>query len=65
MSENEWVLAENVQAEPGEAQVLLAKWQSVAEDMALVPELNVRVTEEGGRVRVEVSQELYDCMSGF
>ena len=65
MSENEWVLAENVQAEPGEARALLIKWQNVAEDMALVPEHNVRVTEADGRIRVEVSQELFDCMSGF
>ncbi|HMM37661.1 MULTISPECIES: hypothetical protein [Desulfovibrio] len=65
MSDSEWVLAENVASEPGEAEVLLAKWHEVAEDMALVPELNVRVREEDGRVRVEVSQELYDCMSGF
>jgi hypothetical protein len=65
MSENDWVLAENVPAGPGEAQALLVKWSNVAEDMALVPERNVRVTEEDGRVRVEVSQELFDCMSGF
>ncbi|MCM0756582.1 hypothetical protein M7784_15205 [Desulfovibrio aminophilus] len=65
MSDSEWVLAENVASEPGESEALLAKWHEVAEDMALVPELNVRVIEEGGRVRVEVSRELYDCMSGF
>lgn len=64
MSE-EWVLAENVEGGPGEAQALLGKWYEVAEDMALIPERNVRVTSEAGRVRVEVSRELFDCMSGI
>jgi len=38
----------------------LTKWANVAEDMALVPELNVRMRVENGHFVVEVSPELYD-----
>ncbi len=43
---------------------LKKRWEEVADDMALIPERNVRVTEQNGMVRVEVSQELLDCMRG-
>jgi hypothetical protein len=39
---------------------LLRKWANVAEDMALVPELNVRMRVEAGMFVVDVSPELYD-----
>ncbi|MGE4291454.1 MAG: hypothetical protein AB7E32_04500 [Desulfovibrio sp.] len=44
---------------------LQGRWEEVADDMALIPERNVRVIEEKGIVRVEVSEELYDCMRGI
>ncbi|MGE4505471.1 MAG: hypothetical protein AB7D51_09005 [Desulfovibrionaceae bacterium] len=44
---------------------LKKKWENVADDMALIPELNVRVTIENEVVRVEVSEELFDCMRGI
>ncbi|MDD4730633.1 MAG: hypothetical protein PHX58_01730 [Desulfovibrio sp.] len=43
---------------------LQGRWEEVADDMALIPERNVRVVEERGIVRVEVSEEMYDCMRG-
>lgn len=67
---NEWNIVESFSAEdlanqnmaPGD---LKRHWAEVADDMALVPELNVRVVEQAGVVRVEVSAELYDCMRGM
>lgn len=43
---------------------LLAKWANVAEDMALVPSLNVRMRVADGHFVVEVSPELYDVFRG-
>lgn len=43
---------------------LQGRWEEVADDMALIPDRNVRVVEENGIVRVEVSEEMYDCMRG-
>ena len=43
---------------------LLGKWANVAEDMALVPALNVRMRVEDGHFVVEVSPELYDVFRG-
>ena len=42
-----------------------AKWENIADDMALIPERNVRVVEEDGVVRIEVSQEIVDCIRGM
>ena len=65
----EWNLVESFTlealAEDGVTPAALKKrWEEVADDMALIPERNVRVTEKGGMVRVEVSEELFDCMRG-
>ena len=40
------------------------KWEEIAIDMALIPEENVRLYVEDSVVRIEVSEELYDCMAG-
>lgn len=42
------------------------RWSDVAEDVALYPELNVRVvkTDDKGGVRIEVSEELYSFFKG-
>lgn len=37
------------------------KWENVADDLALFPEVNVRVREEGDVVYVEVSDAVADC----
>ncbi|MGE4552828.1 MAG: hypothetical protein AB7D57_06930 [Desulfovibrionaceae bacterium] len=66
---SEWNIVESYAAEeladqdlaPGD---LKRRWTEVAEDMALIPENNIRVVEQAGVVRVEVSEELYDCMRG-
>ncbi|MBU1612459.1 MAG: hypothetical protein KKC99_11510 [Proteobacteria bacterium] len=64
-----WKVAESYPAEElfemGQSpDSLKTKWENVADDMALIPERNVRVVLEKGIVRVEVSDDLYDCMRG-
>jgi hypothetical protein len=57
---SEWILAESLPMDEADPKALLRKWANVAEDMALVPELNVRMRVEAGMFVVEVSPELYD-----
>ena len=64
-----WHVAESYPKEEldaeGVAPAYLAKrWMDVADDMALIPENNVRIVEENGVVRIEVSEELYDTVRG-
>lgn len=56
----EWILAEKLPVDEADPKALLAKWGNVAEDMALVPELNVRMRVEAGQFVVEVSPELME-----
>jgi len=56
----EWVVVENFSASSPEAQKEKQKWEYIAEDLALVPENNVRLVEEKGSSRVEISRYLYD-----
>lgn len=70
VQDDEWTIAESyAKADMEENGVtatwLAGKWMNVAEDMALIPENNVRVIEEDGIVRVEVSVYLMECMRGF
>ena len=70
VADDEWTVAESYTLADMEAngvtpQWLEGKWLDVAEDMALIPENNVRVVEENGVVRVEVSVYLMECMRGF
>lgn len=70
VQDDEWTVAESYpKADLDEKGVspkwLEGKWMNVAEDMALIPENNVRVVEEDGIVRVEVSMYLMECMRGF
>jgi hypothetical protein len=57
---DEWIQAESLPVDETDPKDLLRKWANVAEDMALVPELNVRMRVEAGMFVVEVSPELYD-----
>lgn len=57
---DEWILAEKLPVDDADPKALMSKWANVAEDMALVPELNVRMRVEAGMFVVEVSPELYD-----
>lgn len=64
-----WVVAESFPLHEMESngltpENLLGRWEEIADDMALIPERNVRVVEDKGLVRVEVSEEMYDCMRG-
>jgi len=68
--DDEWTVAESYSLDELKEQGvspkwLEGKWLNVAEDMALIPENNVRVVEENGMVRVEVSTYLMECMRGF
>ena len=70
VEDNEWVVAEsyaiNEMEENGVTPKWLeGKWLNVAEDMALIPENNVRVIVDNGVCRVEVSVYLMECMRGF
>lgn len=70
VQDNEWTVAESytvgdMEAEGTSPKWLERKWMNVADDMALIPENNVRVIEENGVVRVEVSMYLMECMRGF
>jgi len=70
VADDEWTVAESCSVEELKEQGaspkwLEGKWQNVAEDMALIPENNVRVVVENGIVRVEVSVYLMECMRGF
>jgi len=70
VAEDEWTVAESfsvtdLEAEGVAPKWLEKKWYNVAEDMALIPENNVRVIEEDGVVRIEVSMYLMECMRGF
>jgi len=59
----DWILAESLPMDEADPKALLRKWANVAEDMALVPELNVRMRVEAGMFVVEVSPELFDVFS--
>jgi hypothetical protein len=60
MEKTDWILAESIPVDEADPKALLRKWANVAEDMALIPELNVRMRVEAGMFVVEVSPELYD-----
>ncbi|MEF2145765.1 MAG: hypothetical protein V3573_09990 [Desulfovibrionaceae bacterium] len=66
----EWVVAESyplheMEHEGLTPENLQGRWEEIADDMALIPERNVRVISENGIVRVEVSEDLYACMRGL
>lgn len=70
VQDDEWVVAESYPLTDMEEngvtpKWLEGKWMNVAEDMALIPENNVRIIEENGVCRVEVSMYLMECMRGF
>lgn len=70
VQDDEWTVAESyaladMQEQGVSPEWLEGKWLNVAEDMALIPENNVRVVQEDGVVRVEVSTYLMECMRGF
>ena len=58
--DSEWIFAEKLPVDDADPKALLSKWANVAEDMALVPALNVRMRVEEGFFVVEVSPELFE-----
>lgn len=58
--DSEWIFAEKLPVDDADPKALLNKWANVAEDMALVPALNVRMRVEEGFFVVEVSPELFE-----
>ena len=68
--EDEWTVAESytldeLKENGVSPKWLEGKWMNVAEDMALIPENNVRLIVENGLCRVEVSTYLMGCMRGW
>jgi hypothetical protein len=65
----DWQIAEQLTPEDlqerGTTAAKLKKlWMDVADDMALIPENNVKVTVDEGTVTILVSQTLMECMRG-
>ena len=65
----DWQIAEQLTPEDMQergttAAKLKQLWMDVADDMALIPENNVKVTVEDGTVTILVSQTLMECMRG-
>lgn len=65
-----WIIAEGYPKEELEkegvsAKWMQGKWEEVAEDMALIPERNVRIRETEEMVFIEVSEEMMRCMKGI
>jgi len=58
--DSEWIFAEKLPVDEADPKALLDKWANVAEDMALVPALNVRMRAENGFFVIEVSPELFE-----
>lgn len=62
---DEWILVGTFPEYNDEAWAEQKRWSDVAEDVALYPDVNVRVvTLEGGAVRIEVSRDLYSFFQG-
>ena len=59
-----WVIVATYPKESEHIGTEIKRWTDVAEDMALIPERNVQLREEGETVYVEVSEELDSCMRG-
>jgi len=56
----EWIFAEKRPMDETDPKEFMRKWVNVAEDMALVPELNVRMRVEEGNFVIDVSPELFE-----
>lgn len=63
---DEWVSVGSFPEYNEDAWAEQKRWSDVAEDVALYPEMNVRVvkTDDKGGCRVEVSVELYSFFQG-
>jgi len=61
-----WVRLEVFQPDDADAQSERAKFENVAEDMALIPERNVQLVDLGdGKLALEISEEMDACMKGI
>ncbi|MDK2954897.1 MAG: hypothetical protein PWQ57_393 [Desulfovibrionales bacterium] len=61
-----WVRLEVFQPGDADAQSERAKFENVAEDMALIPERNVQLVDLGdGKLALEISEEMDACMKGI
>ncbi len=66
MAEKEdWVMAESIPVAEADPKALMTKWTNVADDVALIPALNVRMRSEAGMIIIEVSRELFDTFGGY
>lgn len=62
--EEDWVVAESFPVAEADPKALMTKWTNVADDVALIPSLNVRMRSEAGMIVIEVSRELFDTFGG-
>ncbi|KAB1442779.1 hypothetical protein [Pseudodesulfovibrio senegalensis] len=65
-----WVVAESYPVEEMEKEGvspawLRKRWEDTAEDMALIPETNVRVEVRNGVCFIEVSDVMMSCLRGM
>lgn len=60
----EWVIMATFPKGSEDIEYEKEKWENVADDMALFPEVNVRVRVAGDVVHVEVSDAVADCIRG-
>jgi hypothetical protein len=59
-----FVVIESQPTDTTDPVALRHKWEEVAEDMALIPEANVRVEVRDKDYAVLISEEMYDCLRG-
>lgn len=59
-----FITIESLPTDTTDPVALRHKWELVAEDMALVPEVNVRVEVKGTEYVALISEEMYDCLRG-
>ncbi|MEW5772801.1 MAG: hypothetical protein AB1916_04690 [Thermodesulfobacteriota bacterium] len=64
MSETQWVVLETFALGDPEALRVKRRWDDIAEDLALLPEANVRLVEDSSGVRLEVSSYVNSYFQG-
>ena len=64
MSEMQWVIVETFPAGDPQALAVKRRWDDIVEDLALIPEENVRLVDDVNQVRLEVSTYVNSYFQG-
>ena len=64
MSETQWVIVETFPAGDPQALRVKRRWDDIVEDLALLPEENVRLVADVNEVRLEVSTYVNSYFQG-